>query len=348
MSIKSRKEDHINICLKKNVEWGQTGFEDIFFVHNSLPELNYDDVDITTSFLGKKLDAPILIEALTGGTEKAKKINKNLAWAAQQSGIAMGIGSQRAALDDKALEETYKVRDVAPDIFLIGNIGMAQLKKYDTDKIKSLIDMIDADVLAIHLNPLQELVQKEGDKDFSSILEKIRELSKSITIIAKETGAGISRETASRLEKAGVSAIDVAGRGGTSWSLVEYYRGGIHGKTFENWGIPTAVSLIECLNYVKLPIISSGGLRSGIDVAKSLALGASLAGLALPFLQPAIKTKEHVLEKIKKIEEELKISMALVGSSNIVSLKQRPLIITGRTRQWLELRGIDVKKYAHR
>lgn len=186
----------------------------------------------------------------------------------------MGVGSQRAVLDNKSIAETYKVRDIAPDIFLVGNIGMAQLREYSPDEIKSLVDIIKADAIAIHLNSLHEMIQKEGDKGFSFVLDKIRLLSKKATVIVKETGAGISKETAKKLEKAGISAIDVAGHGGTNWSLVEYYRDGIHGKTFENWGISTAVSLIECLNTVKIPIISSGGLRNGIDVAKSLALGA--------------------------------------------------------------------------
>ncbi len=355
MSTEKRKEEHIKICLEKDVDMHATGFDDVFLSHQALPDITYDDVDLTTDFFGKKLKAPILIEAMTGGTKIAEKINKNLAWAAEQAGIAMGLGSQRAALEDPSLESTYQVRDVAPNIFLIGNIGFAQLKKYEKEKITRVIDMVDADALAVHLNILQELVQPEGDQQSLHItqdtIEKIRFVTKELSkpVIAKEAGCGISREAAIKLEKTGMSAIDVAGFGGTSWPLVESYRSDTSiGKTFAGWGIPTVVSLVECCKSVKMPVIASGGVRSGIDMIKSLALGALLCGAALPFLRPATESKEKVLEKIEQFIQELKIAMVLVNAKTIDDLRRKPVLITGRTREVLELRGFDVRKYARR
>lgn len=353
--INSRKLDHIFVSLKEDVESNvKNGFEDINLVHRALPEIDKDEVDLTTNFLGKKLNAPIVISGMTGGHEKAKKINKNLAIAAQELGIAMGVGSQRAAIEDKGLEDTYSTaRDVAPNIFLIGNLGAVQFSKgYGIGEAEKAIKMIDADALAIHINPLHEAIQPKGDVNFKECLKKIKELGKlKVPIIAKETGAGIAREEATALEKAKVSCIDVGGAGGTSFAAVEYYRSKKKenlGEIFRDWGIPTAISTIEVLEYVKVPIISSGGIRNGIQVAKALALGAKACGLALPLLKEASKGSEDVVNRIKQIIEELKISMFLIGAKNIEGLKSADLVIRGKTGDWLEARGIDCNKYANR
>lgn len=345
-----RKFEHIEVCLKENIETSNTGFNDIRFIHNSLPEVNYNDIDLSCNFLGKELASPILIEGMTGGTKQAKKINENLALAAQQCGIAMGVGSQRAAIEDPTLVETYYVRDKAPNVFLIGNVGAVQLKEYSIDQIKYLIEMIDADALAVHLNVAQELTQKEGDKDWTDVYEKIKQLCKEIKkpIIAKETGCGISYETVKRLDKAGVKAIDIGGLGGTSWPLIEHYRYEKMGEKFSDYGIPTAISLIECRENTKLPLIASGGLRTGIDMAKALSLGANLTGAALPFLKPANEDYNKVIEKINSFSDELRTLMTAQGCSNIDDLRKRKLIITGNTKEWLEIRGFKPEKYVKR
>lgn len=353
--INSRKLDHILISLKEDVESDiKNGFEDINLIHRALPEIDKNEIDLTIKFFDKKLNAPLVISGMTGGHEKAKKINKNLAIAAQELGIAMGVGSQRAAIEDKGLEETYSIaRDVAPDAFLIGNLGAVQFSKgYGIEEAEKAIKMIDADALAIHLNPLHEVIQPKGDVNFKDCLKEIKELSKlKVPIIAKETGAGIAREEAMTLEKARVSCIDIGGLGGTSFAAVEYYRSEKKedaGLRFRDWGIPTAISTIEVLGHIKIPVISSGGIRTGIEITKALALGAKACGLALPLLKEASKSSEDVVNRIRQIIEELKISMFLVGTKNVEGLKSADLVIQGKTRNWLEARGIDYRKYANR
>ena len=318
-----RKSDHIRICLEKDVESSKAnGFERVELEHNALPDINLSEIDISTKFLGKAFMAPLMIEAITGGSPEGEKINKNLAAAAEDLGIGMGVGSQRAALENKALVRTFDVRGVAPTIFLLGNMGAAQLLKYGPARFKDAVEMIEADGLAVHLNAAQELSQPEGDRDWKGIFEKLKELSSSLgyPIIAKETGCGISGKVARLLEAAGVAAIDVGGAGGTSWPKVESYRGGI--STFSEWGIPTAVSLRECRNAVRLPLIASGGIRTGLDVAKALAMGASLAGMALPLLKPATQSKEEVKKCLEGIIEGLKKTMMLVGAKDLESLRK--------------------------
>ena len=356
MSISKRKSDHIKICLEKKVETNKTGFDNINFrdidlVHRALPEVNLKDIDTGCIFLGKKLNAPIIISAMTGGTDEAEKINKNIAEAAQSFGIAMGVGSQRAAIENLDLEKTYKVRSVAPDIFLVANLGIIQFNEgYSINEAKKAIEMIDADALALHLNPLQEVCQPEGDTNWENCLKKIKELCTKLDkpIIVKETGAGISREVAVELKNTGISALDISGSGGTSWSLVENYRNDDGMETFNNWGIPTAVSLIEVVNSVKIPVIASGGIRNGIDIAKALCLGAEIVGMALPFLKPATKSGKEVEKLLKKLTIELKTTMFLVGAKNIDELRKKPVVITGKTKEWLESRGVDIKKFSAR
>ncbi len=355
MTTSSRKMDHIRICLEKDVESKYRPFDDIVLVHKALPEIDELEINTSCRFLGKRINAPIMISAMTGGHLDTKEINLNLAEAAQEMGIAMGVGSQRAALEDSRQVDTFSaVRDAAPDIPIIGNIGAVQLRRSGPEILERLAEMIDADAMAIHLNFLQESIQPEGDRDASGILESIKcAASGRIPIIVKETGAGISRETAKELVEANVKIIDVSGVGGTSWSGVEAYRakeaGDFEsdqmGRLFWSWGIPTPVSIIECKGS-GVEVISSGGVRSGLDVARSLALGASLAGTALPMLEPATRGSHFVLNTMRAYIRALKISMFLTGCKDLADIEKVPFIVLGRTREWLDMCGYDTRNFS--
>ncbi len=333
-----RKNEHIKLCLSKKVESLVAEFKNVHLVHNSLPEMNFDEIDTSIAFLGKKLNAPIIIEAMTGGCKEAEQINKNLAKAAERVGVAFGLGSQRAMIDDPQLTKTYVVKDVAPKVFLIGNIGLIQFMNGFTNKdFNRAISEVNCDALAIHLNPLQELCQPEGNKNWKGGLDELKEVCEAgFPIIVKETGSGISAEAAKKIEKAGAIAIDVAGYGGTNFALIENYRGGASG--FENWGILTPCSILEVRSAVKIPIIASGGIRSGIDMAKAIALGADMCGAALPFLKAATISDKAVEEKLNEFIKQLKIAMMLTGSSNIAELKKAKYVLTGFVREWNEAR----------
>jgi isopentenyl-diphosphate Delta-isomerase len=355
MTTSSRKLDHIRICMEKAVECEFKPFDDIVLVHRPLPELNESEIDTNCRFLGKRLKAPIIISAMTGGHIEAKDINVRLAEAAQEMGVAFGIGSQRAALEDAKQVETFSaVRDAAPDIPIVGNIGAAQLYKLGPNTLEMLAEMIDADAIAVHLNFLQESVQPEGDRNGSGVLKILSSIAdQQIPIIVKETGAGISREAALDLVNSGIDMIDVSGVGGTSWSGVEAYRseeaGDMQsyqmGKLFWSWGIPTPASIVECRSS-GATVIASGGVRSGIDVAKSIALGASMAGIALPLLAPASRSSKDVVEVLESYIRALRIAMFLTGSENLSRLQRAPTVILGDTRDWLEQRGFDTKKFS--
>jgi isopentenyl-diphosphate Delta-isomerase len=341
--IKQRKKDGIDIPLQKDVQAKATStyLEYIQFIHNALPELNYDDVDISTTFLNHKFSAPVVIDSMTGGTADAIKINGRLSELAEKYGFAMGVGSQRAGLKSEELAETYSVaRKNAPNAYLIANIGGAQLAKgFTVDNTKEIVKMIQANALVVHLNPLQELIQPEGEPNYKGVLEKISELVKSldVPVIVKEVGAGISKEVAINLEMAGVSAINVSGAGGTSWAGVEKLRAEtakadlkIHlGEIFWDWGIPTAASLIEVKKAVKVPLIASGGLRNGLEIAKCIAVGANMCAMAYPFLRKAAESKEALFKFADIVIAELKSTMFLVGAENITSLKSSRYILTG-------------------
>ncbi len=353
-----RKEDHIRICLgnQSQAKNATAGFEDIQFVHRALPEVDKAKINLSTSFLGKKFSAPIIVGAMTGGTEQATHINSSIAQAVEKLGLGMGVGSQRAAIEDQKLEETYSItRKMAPNAFLIANIGGVQLVHgYGLKEVRKVVEMIDADAVAVHLNALQEAVQPEGQTNFKGVLAKIAEIAGALDtpVIVKETGAGISAEDAKALEEAGVKAIDVGGVGGTSFAAVEYYRSSIKqnlsGEAFWDWGIPTAVSLIETVQTVKLPVIASGGLRCGTDVAKALALNASLASISQPILQAAVKGPEKTEDKLSSLIEELRNALFLVGAEKITDLAKTPVVITGKTGEWLQARGFNLQKYAKR
>lgn len=333
INTEQRKLEHIKICLEEDVEFNKSSkFEEFSLDHNPIPEINFDDINMSVEFLGNKLDYPLYITAITGGTDRAAKINKNLAEAAQKLGIGMGVGSQRAMIEDPSLTYTYEVRDVAPDIFLVSNLGLPQLiDGFGKDEVIRSVNSIDADALAIHFNPLQEVIQPNGDTNFKGGLEALEDLKDlDFPIIAKETGSGFSFEKCSKLEDSGVDAINVAGAGGTSWGAVEYYRASYEkkklAKEFWDWGIPTAYSVIEC-SRTELPLISSGGIRTGLEVAKSIAMGAELGGLAAPLLEPALEGSEEVVAKLQEIILELKVAMFLVGAKNINELKEVPVTI---------------------
>lgn len=358
MSTSSRKIDHIRICLESPVESRETAsrpFDDLVFVHRALPEIDEEDIDTSCRFLGKRLSAPLMISAMTGGHPSVKRINENLAKAASELGLAMGVGSQRAALEDGRLRDTFSVvRDAAPDIPLVGNIGAVQLKRSGPGILDQLAEMIDADAIAVHLNFLQESIQPEGDRDAFGVAGALREVAKGpVPIIVKETGAGISRETAASLADAGVKMIDVSGQGGLSWAGVETYRAAEigdseleeMGRLFWGWGIPTPVSIVECRS-AGLDVISSGGIRSGLDVAKSLSLGAGLAGIALPMLKPATKDAESVIKALSPYLRALRICMFLTGCRRVGELEGVPLVVLGRTREWLEARGYDLREFS--
>jgi isopentenyl-diphosphate delta-isomerase len=352
-----RKADHIRICLeqKAQAKKATAGFEDIQLIHRALPEVDRQKISLSTSFLGKKLSAPLIVGAMTGGTEEATKINASIAEAVEKLGLGMGVGSQRAAIEDQKLEKTYAIaRKKAPTAFLIANIGGVQLVHgYGIKEVKKAIEMIGADAVAIHLNALQEAVQPEGETDFKGVLAKIKEIAGALgkPVIVKETGCGISAEDAKALENAGVKAIDIGGLGGTSFAAVEYYRS-IEGKTmdeaFWDWGIPTVVSLIETIEAVKIPVIASGGVRSGLDIAKSLVLNASLASVSQPLLEVAVKGAKETQETLSCLIDELRNAMFLVGAQNIKGLAKVPAVVTGKTAEWLNIRGFDITKFAQR
>ena len=347
--ISDRKLEHLLICKNYDVEFKEktTGFEDIELIHNALPEVDKNDIDLSTSVFGKKLDSPLFITAITGGHPASKEINKQLAIVAEENNIALGVGSQRAACEHPELEDTYSVvRDNAPDCLLVGNIGAPQL-----NLANKAVEILDADILAIHLNPLQESIQPEGDLDARGYLDLISKITDAVDIpvMAKETGCGISGETAKQLADAGVSFIDIEGAGGTSWAAVETYRteDRYYGELFWDWGIPTAISTAEVVNNVDIPVVSSGGIRSGLEAAKAIALGADSVGMALPFLKKSI-SHEELTQFINKFNDSLRIAMFLVGANNIEELKQSKLVVRGKTREWLNERGINTKNYSRR
>ncbi len=327
----SRKEDHIRICVERDVEFRKgNGFERYDIEHKALPELSLSQIDTSAEFLGKGFRLPFFIEAMTGGSPGTEKINRNLARAAEELGIGMGLGSQRAMLEKPDLAYTYDVRDVAPGIFLLGNIGAVQLPSYSMREISSLVKEIRADGLAVHLNAAQEMSQPEGDRDWSNVLGAIRKLCTraGFPVVVKETGCGISGDVAAKLESAGAACIDVAGAGGTSFIKVEHHRGSETARAFHEWGMPTADSLEQCRKAVKLPLIASGGMRTGLDCAKAVAMGASLAGFALPLLRPATESHQAVRNMLERLEKELRKAMMLAGTRSIQELSNARITLS--------------------
>ena len=331
--IDQRKADHIKINLEQDVRSGlTTGLEDYQFIHEALPELDLNRIDTTLELFDKQLAAPILISSMTGGTAEAETLNMRLAEAAQELNIAMGVGSQRAALEHPEQAVTFQVRRVAPNIMLFANIGAVQLNYgYNVDHCRRAVDMIQADALILHLNPLQEAVQDAGDTNFAGLAQKIEEVCKQIEVpvIGKEVGWGISERTARILSDCGVSAIDVAGAGGTSWSQVEMHRAPDEftrqlAAMFVGWGIPTAKSILNVRKAAPdMTILASGGLKDGLDIAKCIALGATLGGMAGPFLKAAAISAEKVIEIIKLTKRQIEVTMFACGVERLDGLALR-------------------------
>lgn len=331
-----RKIEHLEICLdtKSVTPSSGTGLDRYHFVHNALPELDIDELDLSTTFLGKRLKAPILISSMTGGFDLARKLNRNLAAAAQELGLAMGVGSQRVALEEPSAADSFQVRDVAPDILLLGNLGAVQLNYgYTIAHCRRAVEMIGADGLILHLNVLQEVVQPEGNRNFKGLGEKIAAVCRDleVPVMAKEVGSGISADVAVRLERAGVKAIDIAGRGGTSWYAVEAKRAASRGlnadTAFADWGIPTEEALVAVRQAVPdIQLVASGGIRTGLDIAKSIALGADMTAFGQPLLTSALESAAKVVEFLRGIIHEIEVAMLCAGAPNLAALKKTALV----------------------
>ncbi len=338
----TRKASHIRINLEEDVQSGlTTGLEHYRFIHQALPEVNLEDVDLSQQIFGKRLRLPLLISSMTGGTPEAETINLRLAEAAQISGVAMGLGSQRAAIEDPKLACTYQVRRAAPDILLFANLGAIQLNySYGIDECRRAVEMAEADALILHFNALQEAVQPEGDTHFAGLLKKVEQVCQSLAmpVIAKEVGWGFSEKAAHMLVQAGIAAIDVAGAGGTSWTQVEMHRAQNQSQArlaaaFLDWGIPTAESILLVRKAApELLVFASGGLRTGIDIAKCIALGAVLGGMAGPFLKAAVDSVDLTVETIREISREIQVCMFAAGASNLADLQQTELIYLPKER----------------
>jgi isopentenyl-diphosphate delta-isomerase len=358
MSIRKRKMEHVEVTLFGEVEgYGETLLSDVILVHKAIPGIDFNEVDTSTTFLGKKIRAPLLITGMTGGSEDLARINSTLAQVAEEEGIGIGVGSQRIAIENPEVKQSFSVvRKMAPSVPVIANIGFAQLEHYTATEFKYAIEMIEADAIAIHLNAAQEVFQPEGDTNYSlSLVDKLAEVARElgVPVIIKETGCGISMETASLLREKGIKIFDVSGAGGTSWIAVEMIRGKRRSTlkaesagVYASWGIPTAASIIEVrYSASDSVLIGSGGLRNGLDVVKAISLGADLAGMALPMLRNAMMGKDKLKEFVERTVFEIKAGMFLTGARTLRDLHKIPLIVSGRLRDWLSSRGVDWLKY---
>ena len=346
--IESRKEDHIKISLNKEVEIEKNYWEDVKLFHNSAPEIDLDDIDLEVEFLNKKLSAPIMIAGITGGYKGATNINETLASAAEEVGIGIGVGSQRAVIENDDLRDTYEVIKDYDIPLVVGNIGAPQLieqqdeEPLTVDKAKEALNMIDGDFLGIHFNYLQEVCQPEGDLRAKNVLNSVEKIASKVPVIAKETGGGISSDVAVKLEDAGVKAIDVGGMGGTSFAAVEHYRADDEtikelSKHLWDWGIPTPVSIIECNRSVSVPLIGTGGIRNGIEAAKALSLGADIVGIAGGILPSLMEGKEATVQYLKKFIYHMKVGLFLLGCHNPKELTKQKLVLTGELRDWVDI-----------
>ncbi len=365
--VRQRKIEHVNIALEQGVSVPQrANWHDIQFVHQALPEVDLDEIDTSVTFLGGTLRYPLFISSLTGGHPDVTSINRNLARVAEEYRLALGVGSQRAAIVNPEMAGSYTVtREYAPHTFLIANVGAPQLiaqarhPAFHLEQVQQAIDMIGANALAVHMNSLQEAAQPEGDRRSVGEVAALKALTGTLNVpvIAKETGAGVCREQALLLRSCGVAAIDVGGAGGSSMSAMEAARsrsrGDEHtmniGLLYRDWGIATPICVVEA-SVAQLPLISTGGVRNGLDVARALALGATLVGMGFPFLKAASESYEKVCELLETTIAELKVAMQLSGAHNIAQLQQVDVVVTGETRNWLTLRGFEqtLKEMAQR
>ncbi|MEI3613080.1 type 2 isopentenyl-diphosphate Delta-isomerase [Pseudogracilibacillus sp. SO30301A] len=341
--INVRKTEHIRLCLTEQVEGvnKSTGLEGISFIHNALPEINFNDIQLKTTFLNKQLKAPFLVSSMTGGSDLAAKININLATASEEKGWAIGLGSTRALLESKAHEESFLIRTHAKTVPLIANLGAVQFNYgYGVEECQRIIDRTEADSLVLHLNSLQEVVQDEGDLNFENLLPKIEEVCKKITVPVgvKEVGFGIDGSVAKKLHDVGIAYIDVAGAGGTSWSQVEKLRSKdplrkAAAEAFNNWGIPTKDCIVSVKSELpKTPIVASGGMKTGLDAAKAITIGADIVGFARSLLQAATESVQAVMEVMDQIEFEMKMTMFGIGAIDLEALKNTNRVnIMGRS-----------------
>lgn len=345
--ISERKADHIELCATGDVGFHRktTMLEHVDLVHDALPELALDEIDTSVTIMGKKLRAPIIISAMTGGTARAREINRELAAIAEERGYGFGLGSQRAMLRG-ARDDTYQVRDVAPTTLILGNIGAVQARELSTDAVQDLIGRVGADALCVHMNPAQEIVQPGGDRYFAGALGAMERLAEelSVPVVAKETGCGIGPRTARRIARAGVRHIDVSGAGGTSWVAVETERAVASARSLgialREWGVPTAASVMIAKKARPRfeTIIATGGVQSGVDAAKAIALGAHAAGLARPVLQALVSGgREGALRFLTQVEAEIRAVMLLTGSGSVRALRKAPHVLTGELPRWAEL-----------
>ncbi len=354
MKTSERKLSHLMIAKEKNVESKEWNwFEDVILLHSAASEVSPENVKLSVDFLGKKISAPIIIEGMTGGHEKAKEINIALAEAAGEVSIPLGLGSQRAALEDPSLSSTFRVaRDAAPDIPIIANLGASHIiGTSGVENASKAINMVEADALAIHLNLLQEIIQPEGSSSFKGLLDALTDLVDllDVPVIVKEIGVGISKETAALLEATGIAGLDVAGLGGTNWTIIEGYRsqeGSLIkslARTFETWGVPTPASIIEAVSATEnVFIIGSGGVRNGLDASKCIILGANYSGAALPFLRAYYSGgKTAILQLLNQFVVEMKTALALSGASDLAQFKRRKrYLLKGRLLNWVLCRGL--------
>lgn len=353
MSIEKRKEEHIDVCLNEKVASDHNYWNDIRLIYHAFPEINKDDISTEISLFGKKLNYPILIAAMSGGHEKGKIINENCAKAASELGIGFAVGSQRAALEDEKLTESYAVIKKYDVPLVIANIGAAQLiqqngkSPLNMNDIERIIQMIDADILAIHINLPQEIIQPEGDENTQGILDKIKEIAERFPVVIKDCSFGISKETALKLKEVGVAAIESSGISGTNWVAVEYYRAKNRqdkrkermGKMLWNWAPPSPISLLEAKTS-GLPIIANGGINNGLNVARAIALGATATSMARVLLKNALESSEKTKQQLEEIIDELKIAMLLSGCKNIEELKKAKYVLKGELKDWKEQRGL--------
>jgi len=352
--ISKRKKDHLKFALSSEAQIGDAGFGKYRFVHNALPEIDFDEIDTSTLFLKKRVNFPFFISCMSGGLAEGKRMNKNLAKVAQKFKIAMGVGSQRAALENPSLAKTFQIRKYAPDIPILANLGLVQLNYgYGLDECEKAIQMIDADALVFHVNPIQEIVQPEGDRNFAGLLPKLAKIVKKLSkpVIVKEVGFGLSGDVVKRLYKIGVRFFDTAGWGGTNWAWVEGKRvegesalklakvpgsnlfnpAGCLALNLSEWGIPTSDSIEMCVDFKSklkinhqqpITILGSGGIRSGIDIAKAICLGVDLVGIATPFAEVALKSSGEVEKLVETYVHELKTAMFGVGAKSLKELKK--------------------------
>lgn len=341
--IHERKADHLDLCATDDVAFRDrtTLLECVRLVHQSLPEASVEEVDTSVALLGKELRAPIIIAAMTGGHARAAEINQALASIAQARGYGFGLGSQRAMQKEPTTAWTYEVREYAPTALLLGNVGVVQARELSTEAIASMVNQVGADALCVHMNPAMELVQPEGDRDFRGGLETFKRLwsELDLPVVAKETGNGISYETAQQLRSVGIRHVDTSGAGGTSWVGVETLRSQgdnqALGEALWDWGIPTAASVHYCVN-AGMTTIATGGIRNGLDIARALALGASCAGIARNVYQAFLDGGKDAAERfLKNVERELRAVMLLCGAKAVSDLREAPKVISGELRDWI-------------